>query len=363
MDERFSSVVAEMERQVASGLRPGLRVAVSWRGERVLDAGVGGDTGAPYVLWSTTKPFVAVPLLLAIAAGRAALDDRVSRFLPEFGKNGKERATLAHVLSHRGGFPDNSPEVRRGLQPSLRDWDAALAFVCDMPAAWEPGTDRGYHPATGWFVVGELVQRLFDRPLADVIDEHVLAPCGIEPAEFALGRPQRLARPPHAVETNGERGAPPEAEARFWNDPETHAAVIPGAGGLASAGAVLRFYETLLADRRGPGGRLLSHEMARCATFPHAVGIVDRTFLRNIPWGLGFHLKHVVPSLDDCGASATPGTFGHGGHFLVNTAWADPTKELACCVLSNGLSPARDGVRGVGRISQAVHDVVDGVAA
>ena len=90
---------------------------------------------------------------------------------------------------------------------------------------------------------------------------------------------------------------------------------------------------------------------------------VRRTFLRDIPWGLGFHLKHVRPSLDDCGATATPGTFGHGGHFLVNTAWADPGKRLAACILSNGLTEPRAGIEGVQALSQAIHDVVDGAAA
>ena len=104
-------------------------------------------------------------------------------------------------------------------------------------------------------------------------------------------------------------------------------------------------------------------ETVRLATFPHAVGTVDRTFLIDIPWGLGFHLKHVRPSLDDCGPGATPGSFGHAGHFLVNTAWADPGRDLAVCILSNGLAPARDGMAAVGRLSQSIHDVVDAIGA
>jgi len=311
------------------------------------------------VLWSSTKPFIAVALLQLIEEGRAALDDRVSRHIPEFGRNGKERATIVHLLTHRGGFPDSSPELRRGVALLTGDWDATLAHIYELPAVWEPGRDRGYHPSTGWFVLGELIQRLDGRPLAEALRARVLEPAGIEPDGFALGEPERLRQPPMPVQTRKERGAPPESEARYWNDPRTHRAVIPGGGGISRANQVVKLYRALLDGGEGPNGRLLSREMVRTATFPHAVGTIDRTFQSDIPWALGFHLKHARPSLDDCGDTATPGTFGHGGHFLVNTAWADPGRDLAVCILSNGLTSPRPGLRGVNCLSQSILDAVD----
>ena len=59
--------------------------------------------------------------------------------------------------------------------------------------------------------------------------------------------------------------------------------------------------------------------------------------------------------------TATPGTFGHGGHFLVNTAWADPGKDLTACILANGLTAPRAGTRAVVALSQSIHDAVDAV--
>jgi CubicO group peptidase (beta-lactamase class C family) len=161
------------------------------------------------------------------------------------------------------------------------------------------------------------------------------------------------------VETRAAKGAPPASEAAFWNDPRTHAAVIPAASGIARARSLVAFYRALLDGGRGANGRILSAAMVRTATFPHVVGIRDRTFLRDIPWGLGFHLKHVVPALDDCGTRATPGTYGHAGHFLVNTAFADPGKDLAVAILSNGLSEPRAGMAGVTALADAVHAAID----
>ncbi len=364
-DERFRPVVDEMRRQVESGLRPTIQVAVDWRGKLVLDAAVGDGASAAshYLLWSTTKPAVALALLGLVEEGAIGLDDKVGATIPEFACNGKEAVTVAHLLTHRGGFPDSDPAVRRKLFPIMRDWDAALNFVCGMELAWEPGTARGYHPFTGWLIVGELVQRLDARPLAESVWARVLEPAGVARASWSLGEPDRLETPPLRVETNGLQGAPPEAEARHWSDPATHAAVLPGAGGITRANEYVKLFRALLDAGSGTRGRVVRPETVRLATFPHAVGTIDRTFMRDIPWGLGFHLKHVRPSLDDCGPGATPGSFGHAGHFLVNTAWADPGRDLAVCVLSNGLAPSRDGMAAVSRLSQSVHDVVDAICA
>ena len=361
IDPRFEPVLREMESQIDTGLRPSIQAAVRWRGELVLDAarGPGAVKDRPYVLWSSTKPLVAVALLQAVEEGLIDLDERVGKRIPEFARHGKEAVTVIQLLTHRGGFPGASPKLAKQLSKLAPDFDACIQFVCDLEALWEPGTDRGYHPASSWYIVAELVQRLRDQPLAEVLRQRVLEPCGIPDHAFCLGEPERLREKPVPVQTNGERGAPDESEARFWNDERTHESVIPGASGIGIARELTRFYQALLQGGRGPNGNLLSARMVRVATFPHAVGTTDRTFLRDIPWGLGFHLKHVRPSLDDCGDSASPGTFGHAGHFLVNTFWADPVKELAVGFLSNGLTAPKRGMDAVNRLSESVHRVVD----
>jgi len=326
MSDRFDALRREMQRQIDD-----------WRGELVFDEAIGAGTtpDSNYLLWSSTKPLIAVALLQIIDEGGAKLRDRVRRYMPEFGIRGKETCTIAHLLSHRGGFPDSGRRLKT-LGRYVRNWDEALAAVCDMEAQWEPGMDRGYHPSSSWFIVGELIQRLRDRPL----------------------NPEVLSQPAMQVSAIEEKGAP--VNASWWNDPRTHRAVIPGGNGVSRANQVVRFYRAMLNAGEGSDGRLLSPEMVRIATFPHAVGTIDRTFRVDVPWGLGFRLKHAIPMMDDFGQTATPGTFGHGGHYLVNTAWGDPLKDLAACILSNGLTAPRTGTRAVIALSQAIHDAVDG---
>lgn len=361
MKLELEALEREIRRQVDTGLRPSIQVAVDWRGERVLDFayGDGATPRSSFVLWSSVKPFVSTLLLQLVDEGRIGLDDRVGRTIPEFATHGKQNVTVEHLLTHRGGFPDNTPELRRALFAVARDWDAALGTVYAMPAVWEPGRDRGYHPLSAWFVIGELVRRLDDRPLAESLRVRLLDPLGIERGGLCLGTPEELESAPMRVRTRREKGAPSEEEAAFWNDPATHRSVIPGASGIGRASELVKLYRAYLDGGRATNGRILSESMVRRAIFPHAVGIPDRTFLQDIPWGLGFHMKHARPTLDDCGTRATPGTFGHGGHFLVNTAWADPAKDLAAAILSNGLCAPRSGVRAVTALSDAIHERVD----
>jgi CubicO group peptidase (beta-lactamase class C family) len=361
----FAELEREMAQQIESGLRPSIQIAVDFAGELVFERalGDGATVDSTYVLWSSTKPLVAVALLQLVEEGRAALDDRVAKHFPEFGKLGKERCTILHLLTHRGGFPDSKPATRAELLRISRDWDASLAFVCDMEALWEPGTDRGYHQLSAWFVVGELVQRLDGRPLAESLNARVLEPLGVPRDGFCLGRPQDLAAPPMTVRTRDAKNAPTPREAEFWSDPTTHAACIPGALGIARARTLAAFYRALLDGGKAKHGRILSAEMTRTATFPHVVGIRDRTMLRDMPWGLGMHLKHVLPAIDDCGKRATPGTFGHGGHFMVNTGWGDPGRNVAAAILSNGLAEPVAGMRAVCALSDAIHDTIDRATA
>lgn len=113
MGDRFDVVRREMQRQIDEGIRPPIQVAIDWRGELVFDEAIGTDASpdSNYILWSSTKPLVAVALLQIIDEGGAKLRDRVHKYIPEFGVKGKEGCTIAHLLSHRRGFPDSGPRM------------------------------------------------------------------------------------------------------------------------------------------------------------------------------------------------------------------------------------------------------------
>ena len=98
--------------------------------------------------------------LQQIERGRAALDDPVAGHWPAFGRHGKDRVTLRHVLSHRGGFP-TTPAT---LTPERwGDWETRSGRSQPCRSIRPPGTTSAYHHLTQQWVCAELVRRLDGR--------------------------------------------------------------------------------------------------------------------------------------------------------------------------------------------------------
>ncbi|MGZ3478674.1 MAG: serine hydrolase domain-containing protein, partial [Polyangiales bacterium] len=144
----WSSVV----RMYRGGLHPAIALCVRHRGRVVIDRAIGHLRGnapedppdAPKVLvrpdslfslFSASKAFTAMVVHLLHERGVLRLDDRIGEYIPEFAQNGKERATLRHVLTHRSGLP-----TVRGFPADLEriaDWAHVIDVLCKAPALSE----------------------------------------------------------------------------------------------------------------------------------------------------------------------------------------------------------------------------------
>jgi CubicO group peptidase (beta-lactamase class C family) len=285
------------------------------------------------VWFSCTKPVVAMAVALLYDRGVVGLDDPVRRFLPAFG-NGKEGCTLRHVLTHQGGFAG----ALTTLDP--RPWDELLAAICAYPAEYPPGTRAGYHPASGWFVLAEIVRAADGRPVERFVAEEILRPLrmtdsfmGIPPAEQ-----QRLG-PRIARVALGRTDAPHDASQEFvdrFNSPEEAARVLPSGGLRGPARDLGRFYEWLLALGEAGGRRLIGRSTVELFTACHRWDRPDKTLAgARLPWGLGFMLY----GNGDVHPAASRRVFGHSG-MVSSVAFADPALGLACVVITNGFLDA-----------------------
>jgi CubicO group peptidase (beta-lactamase class C family) len=121
-----------------------------------------------------------------------------------------------------------------------------------------------------------------------------------------------------------------ELSARFeavHNAPETLATLCPGAGLIATAGALCRFYELLTDGGRG----FLRPETIRAYTTLNVAGF-DRSNRLPLRIGRGFLLGTLMPS--PYGWFATRRCFGHAGAFST-VAGADPDRGIAFAYVTN----------------------------
>jgi CubicO group peptidase (beta-lactamase class C family) len=327
-----------LERQRSEDLHDCAQCYVSLEGEVLLDAAIGesrpGRALLPddVMLWySSGKPLTAVAVLQLWEQDRLALDDPIAQYVDGWGA-GKERCTVRHVLTHTGGFPMyGNPDFDRDL-----GYAEVLARIAASPATWEPGTAAGYHPATGWKVLGAIVERIDGRPIDRYLHDEILEPLGCSSsslgvplaAQQALG--DRLVpvawkghRFPVVEEDGGIRMVPYHID-EYHNEPWHIAKVEPGASMRGPARELGRFYESLL----GYGPPVLDARTVEVMGAVHRHDLRDAILGLATPWGLGV-------AVDFSGGTGRR-AFGHGG-MASSRGLVDPECGLVMVVVCNGL--------------------------
>jgi len=333
---------------VRAGLHLGAQLYVSRRGEVIAD-GAAGDSrpGQPLrrdhlMLWlSSAKPVAAVAIAQLWERGLLELDDPVARHVPEFAAHGKGAITLRHLLTHTAGirllnvgWPQDS-------------WDAIIARIAAMrpEPRWVPGRKAGYHHASSWFLLGEVVRRLDGRPFSGYVRAEIFEPLGM--LDCWIGMPVERYRELReqdrlcpVYDTEGPPGDAPRPQG--WDSEAWCTGTHPGGNGYGPISQLGRFYEMLLARGRAPGAaagrRILSPQAVEAATARHRAGMLDHTFQHVLDWGLGFIVNSrqygaAVPY--GYGDHASPRTFGHSG-YRSSTGFADPEQGLAVALAFNG---------------------------
>lgn len=345
--DRLPRTRQAIEDGIRGGLHLGAQIYASLHGEPVADGAVGEDRpGVPLtpdhlMLWlSSTKPVGAVALAQLWERGRLELDDPVARHLPEFGANGKEEITLRHILTHTAGI--RMPDVG---WPRL-SWEEIVARICALKPEprWVPGRKAGYHNASSWFVLGEVVGRVDGRPFPAFVREEIFEPLGMTDSWVGMPRERYLSykerdRICAAWHTEG-----PEIRSHGWDSEERCVSVNPGGNGYGPVRELGRFYEMLLGHGTLRGRRVLTPQTAEAITARHRAGMMDATFRHVLDWGLGFILNSVQYGAETVpygyGHHASSRTFGHSG-YRSSTGFADPENGLAVALAFNG-TPAND---------------------
>jgi len=337
----LTGVVETLERQRADGLHDGAQVYVSRFGEPLLDLAIGESIPGrslerdDVMLWySSGKPVTTAAVLQLWERGRLGLDDRVADYIAGWGA-GKERVTIRHVLTHTGGF---TMAGRGEMFDKDVPYPEAVARIAAHPAEWEPGTKAGYHPSSGWKILGAIVEAVDGRPIDRYVADEVLTPAGIKESRLGVPVEEQKALGDRLVpvhwkghalafqDDSGLRMVPYHIE-EIHNQPWHVAKVEPGGGMRGPARELGRFYESLL----GFGPPVLEPRTVEVMGAVHRYGLPDVIFGgQKTPWGLGVQVAG--------GMSGGPGrrAFGHGG-MASSRGLCDPDAGLVMVLVTNGL--------------------------
>jgi CubicO group peptidase (beta-lactamase class C family) len=350
----IESIWRDVEALYLTGLHPSIALHIRHRGVPILDRTIGHLDNPPggiatevttpdtlYNLFSGSKIVTAVAIHALIEDGVVGLDDRVAQYLPEFGRHGKDRIRIRHLLNHTAGIPDMPPGIdvdaflERGEIPWERVWD--------LHPQSKPGRNVAYHPMTSWFLLERIVQVTTGLDLRTYVGRRLLEPLGFQHMNFGVNPDlvSQVAR--HAV-TGPPVPAPAarifertigidlDSAVRMINQPAALTAIMPSANVIAPPREVTRFMQMLLQGGQIDGVRVLSEETVHRMVNEITPRQLDSTFGFPVRYGLGVMMGGLRFSLFGLN---TRGAYGHLGLSNV-VVYADPARDLSVAFLNTG---------------------------
>jgi CubicO group peptidase (beta-lactamase class C family) len=348
----------ELQREVGASL------SVYHRGQRVVDLWGGWRDASRAQTWtrdtlanvySTTKGVVAVAFAMASDRGLIDYEAPVTRYWPEFAANGKERATVSHVLSHQVGLPGfiapTGPE-------DIYDWDACCAKLAAQAPAFPIGENTCYHAGTFGFLAGEIFRRAVGETLRAFIARQIARPLEadihlgdaakyeariapmigpsieVDLAAFGLSEIALMAM------TNPNLD-PAQANTSAWRDAE-----LPAMNLHATADGIARVFGAVANGGELHGVRLLSSAAITAMTEVQCER-VDLLLGFAVPWARGVALNATGIF------GANPRAFGHtgwGGSF----GYADPATGVGAAYVMNRMGPELVGDARAVALAQAI---------
>lgn len=300
-------------------------------------------------VWSTTKGMAALTIARLVDQGLIDYNAPLASYWPEFGAHGKDKVTVAQVLSHQAGVSAVDAPI------TIEDYFDAprmAKLIAETKPMWEPGTRNGYHALTYGWITGELVKRVTGKTLGTVFREEFAEPLG---ADIFIGLPEseeyrvaeqvgfkeykpfdpKTAKYPSAGATQEEKAyfrtivaSPEYPEAS--NLREWRASEIPSAGGQANALGLAKVYATAANGGSFLGRRYLSKEVIEFMSSTQVTNTENDINLQMpIPWACGF-----MPNIGGVILGPNVKSFGHAG-WGGSVAGADPDAHLSFAYAMN----------------------------
>ena len=351
-DDRFQKVkdlfddLHKSDREIGSSFavyKDGKSLVDIWGGFKDKDQKLPWERDTLATVWSTTKGIAALTIAYAFENGLIEYEEKVSKYWPEFGVNGKEDITVGMLLSHQAGIcGSETNNVDDYYEQSLMARELA-----NMTPSWEPGTASGYHSLTYGWLVSELILRVTGKSLGTYFREEIAEPNEID---FYIGLPENKDEKvaemiPFPKGSNQSNNHPNEAQIasgkgpnllKHHNTREWRAAEIPSANGQGCASAIAKLYSLVVTDDKKI--KILKDTTIKTMT---AERITNRDLVLDVVtrWSSGFimNMHKIIYGPEES-------SFGHSG-WGGSCGFGDPKNNLGISYVMNNMknNVAADG--------------------
>ena len=264
------------------------------------------------------------------------LDDKVSKYIPEFSSNKKENVTIKNLLLHNSGLP--SWKKFWGVYDNPED---IFNTIYNSELEYETGTKTIYSDL-GLITLGKIIEKVSGKSLSDFCKEEIFVPLEMNDTYF---------NPPDSLKY---RIAPTEFD-NYWRKRlligEVHdeaSALLKGVAGHAGLFSTAEDIHNLLITILNKG-KYKEKQIIKSSTIELFIKKYD-----NSTRALGWDIKS--PEGSSSGKYFSESSFGHTG-FTGTSVWVDPVKEIAVVFLTNRVYPTREN-RKIIRVRPELHDAV-----
>ncbi|MDX2168925.1 MAG: serine hydrolase domain-containing protein [Deltaproteobacteria bacterium] len=320
------------------------------------------EEGTIFDVASLTKPLATtIAVMLLVRDGKLHLDDRVTRFLHNFGVHGKTHVTLRHLLNHSSGLPAWKPYFKdilaiekRGEKINFLGSAAAKEYVFNQISREKPEAPAGtaaVYSDLGFMLLGALVEMASGATLDRFCQDRIIRPLGLRATSFidlGMVRARRI-QPVTELIAATER-CPWRKRVLCGEVHDDNAYAMGGVAGHAGLFASARDVDTI-------ASRLLACWNGADDFVPPA--IVREFWTRSGPagstWALGWDTPS--PQQSSAGTRFSPHTVGHLG-FTGTSLWIDLERQRHVILLSNRVHPTRDNAL-IKDFRPLIHDLVN----
>ena len=185
-----------VEAPITAGKVAGASVVVARQGQTILSESFGKadleldvpmPADASFEIGSVTKQFTAAAVLLLAERGKIAIDDEMTRYLPDYPTN-NQRITIRHLLTHTSGIKGYTELPEFGdLMPLRKSPDTLVKMFSGKPLDFAPGENLVYNNS-GFFLLGLIIEKASGQSYADFVKANLFDKVGMPGSYYCSER-------------------------------------------------------------------------------------------------------------------------------------------------------------------------------
>ena len=136
---------------------------------------------------SITKQFTAIAILQLIEQGKLALQDDITKFIPDYPTQAY-KITIENLLTHTSGIKSytNVPEFQKYIKDDFKPEEVIEKFK-NLPMEFAPGTKWNYNNS-GFFLLGYIIEKVSGLKYQDYIEQNIFKLAGMTNSLYGSDR-------------------------------------------------------------------------------------------------------------------------------------------------------------------------------